>query len=169
MTLKRSMCPGLGPAASIPLSDGRALDRQVLSFTLVWMILCDFNKTRIKKNHIFVPAPTFSKHVGGCACQVALVVSDSATPWSVAHQALLSVGFSRQEYWSELPCPPPRDLPNPGIELVSLMSLELEGRSFIPSTAWEAFFHNRGSTKEVGVVEGKACGPLQQGVKVELS
>ena len=91
------------------------------------------------------------------------------TPQSVAHQALLSVGFSRQEYWSELPCPPPRDLPNPGIELVSLMSLELEGRSFIPSIAWEAFFHNTGSTKEVGVVGGKAWGPLKQGLKVELS
>ena len=83
-------------------------------------------------------------------------MSDSVTPQSVAHQAILSVGFSRQEYWSELPCPPPRDLPNPGIELVSLMSLELEGRSFIPSIAWEAFFHNTGSTKEVGVVGGKA-------------
>ena len=38
------------------------------------------------------------------------------TPWTVAHQALLSVGFSRQEYWSRFPCPPPGDLPNPGIE-----------------------------------------------------
>ena len=39
-----------------------------------------------------------------------------ATLWTVAHQAPLSMGFSRQEYWSELPCPPPGDLPNPGIE-----------------------------------------------------
>ena len=38
------------------------------------------------------------------------------TPWTVAHQAPLSMGFSRQEYWSGLPFPPPRDLPNPGIE-----------------------------------------------------
>ena len=38
------------------------------------------------------------------------------TPWAVAHQAPLSVGFSRQEYWSGLPCPPPGDLPNPGIK-----------------------------------------------------
>ena len=155
-TLKGGMCPG--PAASIPLSDSRALDRQVLSFTPVWMILCDFNKTHIKKNHILTPKPTFSKHVGVCvcSCEVALVVSDSATPWSVAHQALLLLGFSRQEYWSGLPCPPPRDLPNPGTELVSLMSLEPAGRSFIPSTTWEAFFHNTGSTKEVGGVGGKA-------------
>ena len=38
------------------------------------------------------------------------------TPWTVAHQAPLSMGFSRQEYWSGLPFPSPRDLPDPGIE-----------------------------------------------------
>ena len=42
--------------------------------------------------------------------------------WTAAHQAPLSTGFSRQEYWSKLPCPPPGDLPNPGIEPVSLVS-----------------------------------------------
>ena len=44
------------------------------------------------------------------------VVPDSATPWTVARQAPLSMGFSRQEYWSGLPCPPPGDLPHLGIE-----------------------------------------------------
>ena len=45
------------------------------------------------------------------------VVSDSfVTPWTVARQAPLSMGFSRQEYWSGLPFPPPGDLPSPGIE-----------------------------------------------------
>ena len=39
-----------------------------------------------------------------------------ATPWTVAHQASLSMGFSRQEYWSGLPFPSPGDLPNPGIK-----------------------------------------------------
>ena len=38
-----------------------------------------------------------------------------ATPWTIAHQAPLSMGFSRQEYWSGLPCPSPGDLPDPGI------------------------------------------------------
>ena len=42
-----------------------------------------------------------------------------ATPWTVAHQAPLSVGISRQEYWSGLPFPSPGNLPNPGIEPVS--------------------------------------------------
>ena len=39
-----------------------------------------------------------------------------ATPWTVAHQAPLSMEFSRQEYWSGLPFPSPRDLPDPGIK-----------------------------------------------------
>ena len=39
-----------------------------------------------------------------------------ATPWTVAHQAPTSMGFSRQEYWSGLPFPSPGDLPHPGIE-----------------------------------------------------
>ena len=44
------------------------------------------------------------------------VVSDSATSWTVARLAPLSMGFSRQEYWSGMPFPSPADLPNPGIE-----------------------------------------------------
>ena len=50
------------------------------------------------------------------ARSVAAVVSAPATPWTVAHQAPLSMRFSRQEHWSGLPFPPPGDLPNPGIE-----------------------------------------------------
>ena len=46
------------------------------------------------------------------------VMSDSTKPWTVAHQAPLSMGFSRQEYWSGLPYPPPGDLLKPGIKLV---------------------------------------------------
>ena len=70
--------------------------------------------------------------------QVASVMSDSVTPWTVARQAPLSMGFSRQEYWSGLPCPPPGDLPNPGIEPVSLTSPALAGRFFTTSATWEA-------------------------------
>ena len=44
------------------------------------------------------------------------------TPWTVVHQAPLSMGFSRQEYWSGLPFPSPGDLPNPGIKHTSPMS-----------------------------------------------
>ena len=52
------------------------------------------------------------------------------TPWTVAHQAPLSMKFSRQEYWSGLPFLPPADLPNPGIEPVPLASPTLAGRFF---------------------------------------
>ena len=45
-------------------------------------------------------------------------------------------GFSGQEHWSDLPCPPPGDLPNPGIELESLMSPALAGRFFTTSAIW---------------------------------
>ena len=50
------------------------------------------------------------------------VVSSSATPWTAAYQALLSMGFSRQEYWSGLPFPSPGDLLNTGMEPWSLAS-----------------------------------------------
>ena len=56
----------------------------------------------------------------------------------VAHQAPLSKGFSRQEYWSGLPYPPSGNLPDPGIRLVSHMSPALAGRFFTADTTWEA-------------------------------
>ena len=57
-----------------------------------------------------------------CACCRLSRVQLFATPWTVAQQAPLSVGFSRQEYWSGLSFPPPGDLPDPEIEPASLMS-----------------------------------------------
>ena len=59
------------------------------------------------------------------------------TPWTAAHQAPLSMGFSRQEHWSGLPCPPQGNLSNPGIKLMSL-SLAMAGRFFTTSGTWEA-------------------------------
>ena len=56
-----------------------------------------------------------SKHMQPCMLRHS-VVSDSATSWTVVHQAPLSMRFSRQEYWSGLPFPPPGDLPDPGIK-----------------------------------------------------
>ena len=56
-------------------------------------------------------------------------MSDSVTLRTVARQALLSIGFSRQEYWNELPSPPPGDLPDLGMEPESLMSPALTGGS----------------------------------------
>ena len=58
-----------------------------------------------------------------------------ATLCTVACQAPLSVGFSRQEYWSGLSCPPPGDLPDPGIKPTSLTSHALAGRFFTKNTS----------------------------------
>ena len=69
-----------------------------------------------------------------CVYSVASVVSDSLQPY----RAPLSMGFSRQEYWSGLLCPPPGDLPDPGIEPLSLTSPALGGGFFSPSATWEA-------------------------------
>ena len=59
-------------------------------------------------------------------CLVAHRVQIFAIPWTVAHQAPLSMGFSRQEYWSVLPFLHPGDLPDPGIEPVSAVSPALK-------------------------------------------
>ena len=61
-----------------------------------------------------------------------------ATLWTVACQVPLSMGFSRQEYWSGLPFPPPGNLSNPWIKFVSLMSPALAGGFFTTSATWEA-------------------------------
>ena len=57
------------------------------------------------------------------------VMSDSVTPWTVAHQVPLSMRFSRQEYWSGLPHPLAGDLHNPGIEPMSAMFPALQANS----------------------------------------
>ena len=65
-------------------------------------------------------------------------VQHFAALWAVALQAPLSVGFSRQEYWTGLPCPLPGDLSDPGIDPASLMYLALVRGFFTTSTSWEA-------------------------------
>ena len=68
-------------------------------------------------------------------CSVCLLFP---TPWAVAHQAPLSVKFSNQEYWSELPFPTPGDLPDPGIKHMSPVSPALTGEFFTTPTTWDA-------------------------------
>ena len=77
------------------------------------------------------------------ACSVSMLSCFSsvrvfATLWTIARQTSLPMGFSRQEYWSELPCPPPGDLPYPEIEPTSLMSPALACGFFTTSAIWEA-------------------------------
>ena len=73
-----------------------------------------------------------------------------ATLWTVARQAPLSMGFSRQGYWSGLPCSPPGDLPDPGIEPWSLMSTCIGRRLFLllapPGKPMDSISHLTGNT-----------------------
>ena len=72
-------------------------------------------------------------------CVLSHCVQLFATPWTIVHQAPLSMEFSRQEYWSGLSFPPPGDLPDPGITPASLMSPALAGGFFTTSATWEAW------------------------------
>ena len=74
-----------------------------------------------------------------CACVLSgfSPVWLSAAPQTVARQAPLSTGFSKQECWSGLPSPPLGDLPDPGIEPMSLMSPALAGGFFTARAPWE--------------------------------
>ena len=93
------------------------------------------------------------------------------TPWAVTCQAPLSMAFSGQEYWSGLPYPLSGDLPDPGIQPLSLMSPALAGRFFTTSTTWEARedgkhqrsydllrVHIAGHPSEDGVLRGQGKG-----------
>ena len=101
-----------------------------------------------KKKNLKVWSPVFQpiwqQSIGNLcihflACHVTSVVSDSLqTHGLTAHQAPLSMEFSRQEYWSGLPCPPPEDFPGPVTELMSLKSPALASRLFTTSATREA-------------------------------
>ena len=72
------------------------------------------------------------------------------TPWTVARQLPLFITFSRQEYWSALPFPPPGDLPDPGIEPPSPASPALSGRYF--TIRGKPFFlHTQSEIKQISM------------------
>ena len=83
---------------------------------------------------------TGSRQDAHCACMLSHFshVLLFVTLWTIAWQAALSMGFSRQEYWCGLPCPPPGDLPDPEMEPLSLISPALADGFFTTSTTWEA-------------------------------
>ena len=85
-----------------------------------------------------------------CACMLSYFshVQLFATQRTVDHQAPLSMGFSKQEYWNVLPCSPPGGLLDPGIKHKSLLSLALSGRFFTSSPTWEAL---------IGTMSGAKC------------
>ena len=85
--------------------------------------------------------PSLELSPGMRACSV---VSDSATPRTVALQASLSMGFPRQEYWSGLPFPPPGDLPYPGME-TDAPALQVDffftGKFWMAGPKWDRLWH----------------------------
>ena len=87
---------------------------------------------------LIVSALRHSDHTCRCICMLSLFtrVLLFAILWTGACQGPLSIGFSRQEYWSGLPHTPSEDLPDPGTEPESLMSPELAGRFFTTSTTY---------------------------------
>ena len=66
-----------------------------------------------------------------------------ATLWAIAGQALLSMGFSREEYWNGLPCPPLGDLLDPGIKPASLRSPALTGGFFTAGATWDVLVYRK--------------------------
>ena len=120
----------------------------------LWFLGRNFSYSVLKKQQALAlcqpphlpasPEPLLgSMHQCVCVCVCVCVHALShvwlvATPWTVALQVPLSMEFSRQEYWSELPFPTPGDLPDPGIQYVSLVSPALAGRFFTNCATWEA-------------------------------
>ena len=96
------------------------------------------------------------------------------TPWTMAHQAPLSMGFSRQEYWSGLPFPSPGNLPYPGIKPTSLESPALVGEFFTTSATWHCHKCIQNiitESKDLDIYtkyrEGKLC--IEGGLSLSLS
>ena len=96
-------------------------------------------RQKVQVHHSKTKVNNLASYPRACICaQSFSSVPCFVTPWTVARQAPLSMGFSRQEYWSGLPFPPPGDLPDPGAEPASLKSPALAGGFFTTSTTREA-------------------------------
>ena len=87
--------------------------------------------------YVFQSRETSNNTTHVCVLSCFSCLQICVTLWTIACPALLSMGFSRQGYWSELTCLPPGDLPNPGIEPASLISPALTGGFFTTSATWE--------------------------------
>ena len=92
-----------------------------------------------------------------------------ATPWTAACQAPLPMGFSRQEDWSGLPCPPPGDLPDPGIESASVMSPALARGFFTPRVTHREAPHRVLTKIRTAQAHAPATGPQTPGCVPEPS
>ena len=114
------------------------IDRQTLLY-LKWITTRTYyTECRTLLHVMRQPGWEVSMRKNACLLNCFSYVWLIATPWTVAHQAPLSIGCSRQEYWGRSPFPSPGDLPDPGIKPTSLASWILAGEFFNPSATWEA-------------------------------
>ena len=104
-----------------------------------WFAVLCFNTFLIKGIGIITFIAQFFYFWNMCVLSHFSHVQLFVTLWTIACQAPLFMGFSRQEYWSGLPCPPPVDLSDWGMEPVSLMFPALAGRFFTASTIWDSY------------------------------
>ena len=114
-----------------------------------WINFCKYYEVGVKIHFLFHMETQLFPYGGGLVAKSCLILE---TPWTVARLTPLSMGFSRQEYWSGLPFPSPGDLPNPGIKLGSAalqadsLPTELQGillgakSSFLPLNCIGDFF-----------------------------
>ena len=124
------------------------------SFDIFWSL--ETSNSFLSSSSSFFPSPhstvyrVFASYLGTClrvlCCAMFSHVQFFVSPWTIARQAPLSMEFSREEYWSGLPCPPPGDLPDPGIELtfpdlqadsLSLSHREAHHWHLGPGNSWE--------------------------------
>ena len=115
------------------------------------------NTINIQIHHVLFSNQFLHACVLTCFCCVWLCV----TLWTVAGKTPRSMGFSRQEYSSGLPCPPPGDLPDPGIQPVFLMSCALAGGFFTTSATWEAWINLYKVQKWYFIPVNSKCWSLQ--------
>ena len=111
-------------------------------------------------------APALSQHV--CLMSHFSRVQLFVTPWTVPRQAPLSMVFSRQEYWSWLPCPSPGDLPDPRVEPASHSSPASAGRFFTTSAIWRPQVAGPGQAAKAGSVTGCYFNPWKDVMRVLL-
>ena len=128
----------LGVIKQIPLFTGACLRPAPLLQATFWYLHTHTHvSTKCEQNLMwsftYQQAPQFHTQWGTCVLSCFSCVWPFATPWTVAHQDPLSMGLSRQEYWSGLPWPPSGDLPDPRMEPASLMPSALAGGFFTTS------------------------------------
>ena len=123
-----------------------------LSLTLSWFPNWSNNKKNCLNGEIWD-----LKYVLRCsACYILSRARLLVTPWTVAHQALLSMEFSRQEYWSGLKFPTPGNLPNAGIKSTSLVPPALAGGLFTTASSGKLLRNQRFSKWKVKGKKGQS-------------